>query len=182
MFRLGYVTLSLLLLGDIFSMQFDSIVRSYARDPAKMIEELRTIENESEEAKAFLQNFGGDNFQKEDGVERHYSEQVMDRVKEAAFTVGSEMRKIGASQVDNVEALSVGKRFLEFADMGTAYHLVDQDVSGSLWSEQLDAMISDRQRYKNSVQDLKGELIKKKKEGVEAARSVLLSKDLLGEL
>jgi len=174
-----YVVLGLLLYSDAFSMEFDKIVRNNAQNPTKLIEELKSIRDKSVEAEAFIQKFGGDNFQKCNGDETIYSNQINEKVAEAAFVVGSEMRRIGASQIDNIEALEISKRFLEIANSSVNYNLVDQDISSSLWSDQLTDMILNRRAYQNSILVLKENLNKKRSE---KTSFVDLPEDLLNEL
>ncbi|MBE6447619.1 MAG: hypothetical protein E7015_04035 [Alphaproteobacteria bacterium] len=181
MYNFKYFVLWLALFGDVFSMQFDYIVRSNASNPAELIRQLELIEDQSEEAEAFLQNFGGEGFQKKCNAQKRYSDEISEKVKEAAFIVGSEMRKIGASQIDSTEALEISKIFLDATSMGTTHNLTDQDVSGSLWSDQLDDMIANRQKYQLAVKALKERFESTEDEGI-IIHSVLLPNDVLDEL
>ena len=101
-----------------------------------------------------MRNFGGDGFTEETSVRKNYSSEIMERLIEAAFTVGSEMRKKGSAITDEVTDLEISKRFLEFANMKGSHGQVDNDVSPSFWRDQLDGMISVRRDYKEALNKL----------------------------
>lgn len=145
------------LAGELMATDFDSIVRNNVGNPVEIISKLKEIRDSSEIADAFLYNFGGDGFTKETSVTKSYSSEIMEHLVEAAFAIGSEMRKKGRSVADEVTDLKISKKFLEFADMNGNHGQVDNDVSSSFWKDQLNGMISVRQDYKDALEKL-GEL------------------------
>lgn len=158
---LKYFVFSVFLFTQAIAMDFESIIRDNASDPKKIISELQSIRDTDEVAEAFLYTFGGDNYQPvtKGGVRKQYSEEIVGKLKESALLIGSEMRKIGASEVNNEASLVISKRFLEFAGESEGHSFVDGDVSISFEQNQLDDMISNRRQYRLAIESLK----KKKK-------------------
>ncbi|MBQ3564550.1 MAG: hypothetical protein IJA14_00200 [Alphaproteobacteria bacterium] len=136
------------------SVSFDSIVKANVGNPAEIVNKLREIRNTSELADAFLCNFGGENFEEETSVRKNYSSEITERLVEAAFAIGSEMRKKGRSVTDEITDLEISKRFLEFANAKGSHGQADNDVSSSFWRDQLDGMIGVRRDYKDALDKL----------------------------
>lgn len=152
---LKYVLFCMILVGEqVVAMDFNSIVKANLDNPAEIVNKLREIRGISELADAFLCNFGGDGFREETSVRKDYSSEVTECLAEAAFAIGSEMRKKGRSVTDEVADLEISKRFLEFANMKGNHGQVDNDVSSSFWRDQLDGMISVRRNYKDALDKL----------------------------
>lgn len=164
---------------ETMTMDFNSIVQENAGNPKELIEKLRSIREFSIEADAFLQNFGGVDYQKESDFVKEYSSKVTDQIKEAAFIVGNEMRKIGGQKTDEVKDLLISKRFLEFALRGTgSFHFHDQDVSPSFLLDQLDGMLAIRYDYIKALEALKN----RKKENFTPVDRCQFSEEMLNDL
>lgn len=154
---LKYFVFSIFLFVEAIAMNFESIIRDNAGNPGEIIRQLQSIKGTDEVAEAFLCTFGGANYQPitENEVSKQYSEEIIEKLKESALLIGSEMRKIGAAEVDNEASLIISKRFLEFARENGRFSFVDDDISVLFEQNQLDDMISNRKQYRLAIESLK---------------------------
>lgn len=159
---------------------FDSIIRENADNPAKILEFLKEIRQNSSEADAFLRKFGGEDYGEEPNSVKKLSSDVESKVKEAAFIVGNEMRKKGAMSGDDIESLKISQKFLDYADPKIGTHFCDQDVSSSFLRDQLNGMIATRTVFQEKVDELKKNW--NGDEDSSSSESELLSDSLLNEM
>ncbi|MBR1734042.1 MAG: hypothetical protein IJ730_01110 [Alphaproteobacteria bacterium] len=154
--------MSFLLSNSLVAMNFMEIVKENSRNPYKIVTEMKQCCNDKNElediASAFLDNFGGDNFQERAKFEcKNYSQEIREQLREAALLIGKDMRKLGKEGVDetSLQNLTIAKRFLEFADYNGSHHFFDEDISNSFVMNELVSMIDERTRYLNSINHLK---------------------------
>lgn len=160
--------ISIFLFEHVVGMNFIEIVRENSCAPDKIVMRMEELCRErtalEDVASAFLDNFGGDNFQPRPKPKcKNYSQELRSQLREAALLIGRDMRKLGEGGVDeaSLRALNIAKRFMEFAESNSHYFF-DGDISESFAVNELISMIDAREKYLTSVRLLKDDMETKK--------------------
>lgn len=148
---------------EVGAVDFMQVVTENAHAPFRLVSIMKELCQETtptgQIAVAFLEMFGGDDFNPIVGCESNtYEEPLLSQLQDAALQIGRSIRRIYQFKDVNddcVYNLRIALRFMTFArDVERSHQFLNTGISNSYGVNELRGMISAREEYLRAIKEM----------------------------